>query len=1096
MSFSVVRRVQVVTTATLLAFAACGDDGGNSKLPDAGPIDAPPPAPAQLRLQSTTANFGSVVVGQTSASMSIVLGNVGMGMSGSISANVGGANSSNFTLVSTDCTNLAPGATCTVNLTFTPSAAGARSAELVVTASPGGSATAALDGIGLTPGALTINPSTHGFGNREVGTMSTTQTFTVQNTGGQPTSALTTTIGGANPGEFNKVTDGCNGMTLASGANCTFTVRFAPASAGSKFATFRVAATMGGAVTAAVNGVGLAPANLVINPPGQDFGSVVVAGNSSDVTFNVVNIGGIASGALAQSITGTNAGDFSIVSGTCMGAALNPGSSCSVLVRFTPGAAGARMGRLSLTGTPGGTVNADLTGSGITPGALVISPSTQAYPNTVVGTQSAPVTFTVTNTGGSTTGPLSSLIGGTDAGSWTITANGCQVSGLAPNGSCTVAVAFAPPTVGTMSAQLIVSAQGGATVQAGLSGNSVPAAQLSISPVSRAYGSVGVGLQSAFQTFTVQNTGGTATGVPTVGLTGANANQFNQTNDCTGALAPAATCTISVRFSPTAIGNFTATVSVTGTPGGSANANVFGQGVDPAALSVNPSALPFPGITLIGDASGDLSFTVTNNGATATGTLTVAITGLHAGDFELVNNSCTTLAPGASCVVTGRFRPTARGAREAAFVVSGTPGGSVSVAASGDALPRLEVIEIDEDPVTNPYDFGTHSVGSFTCVEVIVRNNTSSTQTLGINTNFGMPAQFDLSLFGCPGQKEFIIFGGGPNQIEAFGERSVWVSFAPSSIGPKTGTATFDIGAGVLNQAIQTFIGNGVEPLSITAVTTSNFGATAVDASSHILQFRVRNADDAQPTGSLATDAIQTQRFRIVDDDCDGQNLFPGDECMIDVVFEPQVLGPDQAVLSVTAVPGGAPSINMNGTGVTGYLLGGTITGNTGTVTLVNNFDVLNVAAVGSGSASGTFVFQKRVGSVYNVQVQSHPPGQFCTVTNGSGVIENADVMNVVVTCEDNLGILITPPGVAWGSHGACSGWNDCGTAQTCALWACQNQGYQNVVSHDGGRSCMTYSTCHLFFQPAPNSGVQFNWGNWCGVFGVGEIRCSNPINP
>src|SRR2546421_6195885 len=102
----------------LLAFSACSDNPAH--LPDAPPgtPDAPPAAPAQLKLATASADFGSVVVNQTSASMSLTVANVGASVSGSITVALSGGQSSNFTIGSTDCTTLAPAATCTIQVTF------------------------------------------------------------------------------------------------------------------------------------------------------------------------------------------------------------------------------------------------------------------------------------------------------------------------------------------------------------------------------------------------------------------------------------------------------------------------------------------------------------------------------------------------------------------------------------------------------------------------------------------------------------------------------------------------------------------------------------------------------------------------------------------------------------------------------------------------------------------------------------------------------------------------------------------------------------------------------------------------------------------
>ncbi|MGH9411126.1 MAG: choice-of-anchor D domain-containing protein, partial [Vicinamibacterales bacterium] len=80
-------------------------------------------------------DFGSQSVGSTSPTRGFVLTNSGGGTLRINSLGLSGGQASDFTIASTDCvgTDLAPNATCHVNVVFRPSASGARSAALVVT---------------------------------------------------------------------------------------------------------------------------------------------------------------------------------------------------------------------------------------------------------------------------------------------------------------------------------------------------------------------------------------------------------------------------------------------------------------------------------------------------------------------------------------------------------------------------------------------------------------------------------------------------------------------------------------------------------------------------------------------------------------------------------------------------------------------------------------------------------------------------------------------------------------------------------------------------------------------------------------------------
>lgn len=78
------------------------------------------------------------------------------------------------------------------------------------------------------------------------------------------------------------------------------------------------------------------------------------------------------------------------------------------------------------------------------------------------------------------------------------------------------------------------------------------------------------------------------------------------------------------------------------------------------------------------------------------------------------------------------------------------------------------------------------------------------------------------------------------------------------------------------------------------------------------------------------------------------------------------------------------------------YSVGGSVSGLNGKLVLVNNdFDALSVAANGPFR----FTLTSSGGSPYAVVLSAEPGSQVCTIANGSGVIANADITNVSVTC-------------------------------------------------------------------------------------------------
>ncbi|HUE11144.1 MAG TPA: hypothetical protein VMQ54_09415, partial [Steroidobacteraceae bacterium] len=78
------------------------------------------------------------------------------------------------------------------------------------------------------------------------------------------------------------------------------------------------------------------------------------------------------------------------------------------------------------------------------------------------------------------------------------------------------------------------------------------------------------------------------------------------------------------------------------------------------------------------------------------------------------------------------------------------------------------------------------------------------------------------------------------------------------------------------------------------------------------------------------------------------------------------------------------------------YTIGGTVTGLSGSLTLLDNG-----ASSLTLSANGSFTFKTALAaaSSYAVTVSTQPAGETCTVSNGSGTVGSADVTGVAVAC-------------------------------------------------------------------------------------------------
>ena len=144
------------------------------------------------------------------------------------------------------------------------------------------------------------------------------------------------------------------GAPVPPGGDCTVRLTFTPTSPGAVSATLTVAEEgfQAVSVSTTVRGAGGDPM-LRTNPAGQALGSVVVGEASAEFLFDVENISPVPTSVADIKVVGPHPGDFVITSNSCEGRSLNPRSTCSVGVTFTPKASGQRSAVIELA-TPTG----------------------------------------------------------------------------------------------------------------------------------------------------------------------------------------------------------------------------------------------------------------------------------------------------------------------------------------------------------------------------------------------------------------------------------------------------------------------------------------------------------------------------------------------------------------------------------------------------------------------------------------------------------------------------------------------------------------------------------------------------------------------
>ena len=193
-------------------------------------------------------------------------------------------------------------------------------------------------------------------------------------------------------------------------------------------------------------------------------------------------------------------------------------------------------------------------------------------------------------------------------------------------------------------------------------------------PTSLSFTGQNVGTTSAPRTITLTNTGSAMLAVSSVLITGPNAGDFEQTNDCSTNIAPGNYCTIDVTFSPTAANGRSGAVTITDNAGNSPQSvSLTGTGFisQVPMVSLSPNHLDF-GNQRVATTSSISTSTLTNTG---TGTLAISSV-VSSGDFGLATTSTScpytggVVNVGASCTIDVTFTPSQSGNRAGSIAVT------------------------------------------------------------------------------------------------------------------------------------------------------------------------------------------------------------------------------------------------------------------------------------------------------------------------------------------------------------------------------------------------------------------------------------------
>jgi hypothetical protein len=402
-----------------------------------------------------------------------------------------------------------------------------------------------------------------------------------------------------------------------------------------------------------------------LSPTGLIFSSENVGQQSAAQTVTLTNDANVALAISSIAVSGNNSTDFAIQTNTC-GTAVPANSTCTISVTFKPTSTtpATRTAEISFVDTETGgsqeTQVLDLTGTAGAAPIVTLSTNELDFSTQSVGVASTAQILTVSNTGTAALN-ISSIVA---SGNFAVQSNTCTVplQATTPASNCTVSVTFTPNVAGQSVGSLTLTDNASDSPEIVLlTGTGALQASVSIAPTSLTFGSQVVGSTSSPQIITVTNTG---TAPLTFGLISASSG-FGETNTCGAPVAPSAICTISVTFTPNALGSNT------------------------GALTINDSAPNSPQLVPLTGGGSDFAVALSAGSSTVvagnTATLTVSVSSV-AGYNSPVALSCSGLPTLATCSISpSTVTPSASGPATATLKVTTTR----RSAAPPVGMPRL-----------------------------------------------------------------------------------------------------------------------------------------------------------------------------------------------------------------------------------------------------------------------------------------------------------------------------------------------------------------------------------------------------------------------
>jgi hypothetical protein len=841
------------------------------------------PAPTvTVTVTPTTLTFGSQLLGTSSASQGVTVKNTST-LSTTLSV---GAATGDFAESGTTCgSSLGAGASCTFNVTFTPTATGTRTGSISIT----DQATNSPQSVSLTGTGFSVivapTPSSLTFTSQTVGTTSASQPVSVKNTG----TGTTTLSIGTPTGDFAQ-TNTCS-STLAAGASCTVNVTFTPTATGTRTGSFLITDQASNSPqTVSLTGTGSSgTVTITVTPAMETFAAQALNTTSASKAVTVKNTGTASTTISIAPATG----DFAQTNGC--GSLLGAAASCTINVTFTPTAIGTRTGSIMITDQASNSPQSvSLTGTGVA--QVTLSPTTLAFGNEAVGSTTAAKIVTMTNNLSTTLSGIS-FSAGTNYSAVAGTTTPCGAT-LASKAHCTISVTFSPTTTGSLPGTLTVMDSANNSPQmATLSGTGTAPVVITVTPASETFAAQAVGSTSAGKVITVKNTGGQSTSIAT-----ALSGDFTApTNTCNGTLGAGATCTITATFTPSTTGSISGVITITD-QGLNSPQIVTLTGTAVAPVTFSAASLAFGSQAVDTTSTPAKTVTMKNNSPNMLSGITIAASGNYS--LPASGTPCgSSLAAGATCIISVTFTPTANGSID----------GAVTVTYPGAYNPQeVKLTGTGTGGGTSPLKFTPASI-AFASQGV---GSTSAGKTVTVQNISASPVTF--SSIATSGNFSEAGSGTTPctntSVLAASGSCTLSVTFTPSIAGAIQGALVISDNATPVGQQVVNLTGTAVLPVTI-APASLTFASQTHNTTSPPQTLTLTNNSGATLTSLSFAGSADFSVAPGTTMPC-STSLAAGAKCTLSVTFTPGRTGSIPGAATITDGASTSPQVvKLTGTG-------------------------------------------------------------------------------------------------------------------------------------------------------------------------------------